>query len=126
MNAMGADTQCTQALSTTVASFKQALPDVPDEFWVEFESKSSADEILEMSTAVYKKYLSTEDAHGLTTFFSTPLGKKYVAMLPAIQAELQKVGVEWGRSLGERVERDLQGSGIPLNADDGSGDDSEN
>jgi hypothetical protein len=97
-----------QVLTQVLGSMKQAMPNVPEKFWTDFQAQVKPDELIEMIVPVYDKNLSHEDVKTLIQFYDSPTGKRFVAALPAITAESMQVGGEWGRALGQRVVQQLQ------------------
>jgi hypothetical protein len=97
-----------QMLARLVGSFKQAVPSVPAKFWDDFVKQVKADELVGQIVPVYDKYLTHEEVKALIAFYESPVGKKYIQVLPQITQESMTVGEAWGRQLGERAARQLQ------------------
>jgi len=53
---------------------------------------------------IYDKYFTLEDLKGLVQFYSTPLGRKAIAVLPQLTQEAMAVGQSWGEGLGPVIE----------------------
>jgi uncharacterized protein len=52
---------------------------------------------------IYDKYFTNEEINGLIQFYESPVGKKAIAVLPAITQEGMKRGMELGSTVGEKV-----------------------
>ena len=48
---------------------------------------------------VYAKHFTQDEIKGLIAFYSTPLGKKSIAAMPAVMNECMQVGQAWGKDL---------------------------
>ncbi|HLV95891.1 MAG TPA: DUF2059 domain-containing protein [Candidatus Acidoferrales bacterium] len=73
-----------------------------DLFFEKFRSKFDTKRLLDFAVARYDENFSDEEIKGLLEFYQTPLGRKVVAVLPQMTAELQ----EDGRKLGQDIGRD--------------------
>lgn len=73
----------------------------------------------ELSYPIYDKYLTTNDIAELIAFYKTDLGKKTIAVMPAISHEATIAGQEWGKSLGpiiqQRIMTRFENEGIEFN-----------
>ena len=90
---------------------KQAIPDVPEEFWTKFMAKVDASELTELIVPIYAKYFTHDEVKQLLAFYQTPLGQKMIANQPAIMQESMEAGQKWGGQLGARVARELEAEG---------------
>lgn len=94
--------------------FKKSKTEVPDEFWQEMEqemSKTSLDDLVELTAPIYAKHLSKEDLTKIIEFYQTPVGKKFAEKTPLITQESMQAGQEWGRELGEKIVKKLEEKG---------------
>eukprot|EP00300_Choanocystis_sp_HF-7_P031639 c41172_g1_i1.p1 GENE.c41172_g1_i1~~c41172_g1_i1.p1 ORF type:complete len:154 (+),score=38.16 c41172_g1_i1:42-464(+) len=96
-----------QMLEGMIVNFKAMIPDVPDVFWAEVAQKSSVHELVEMLLPVYMEHFTEEDIHAIVSFYASPVGAKYIRAQPAIQTASTRIGEQWGRAIGERVDREL-------------------
>jgi len=73
----------------------------------------------ELSYPIYNKYLTMDDIAELIAFYKTDLGKKTIAVMPAISQEATIAGQEWGKSLGpiiqQRIMTRFEEEGIEFN-----------
>ena len=73
-----------------------------DLFAEKFKSKADAKLLVDSTVQIYDKFLSDEDIKGLIQFYSTPLGKKMVGVLPQLSTEAQTVASQWGQNIGQQ------------------------
>jgi hypothetical protein len=69
-------------------------------FFEKFESKLDINVMVDLSIPVYDKYLSDADIRGMIDFYSTPLGKRMVQVLPQLMRECAERGRTWGEGVG--------------------------
>lgn len=80
--------------------YRQKLIDL---FSEKFRSAANPQELLDQTTQIYDKYLSLEDVQGLIHFYSTPLGRKTLTVLPQVTLEVQRQSTKWGENLGRQT-----------------------
>jgi hypothetical protein len=56
-----------------------------------------------MYIELYDKYFTNDEIKGLIQFYESPVGKKAIAVLPAIAQESMKRGMEVGSTVGEKA-----------------------
>lgn len=94
---------------------KQAMPQVPEEFWRLFvaKAKAGADSLTLLIAPVYTDAFTEQELRGLLEFYSTPLGQRLIKLQPRIMTQSAKIGQQWGAALGMSVAQELQGRGQP-------------
>lgn len=107
MNLTGAANLGVQAADQMIASMKGAMPTVPDKFWTEFRKEINADELVNLIIPVYDKHLTQGELKELIKFYETPVGKKMIAVMPAITAESIQIGQQWGMEVARRAKAKL-------------------
>ncbi|MBN2348805.1 MAG: DUF2059 domain-containing protein [Bacteroidales bacterium] len=111
----GTEASFETAISQMFQMYKQQQTDVPADIWDEFEQeflRTSLDDLVEMFTPVYKKYLTIEDLKQIIKFYQTPAGKKYAEKTPLIMQESMEVGQQWGMKVGEKFQKKLEERGF--------------
>lgn len=95
---------------------KAAMPQIPDEFWEEFEKRMAADldRFVEMIIPIYDRHFTTEQLNELIAFYETPIGRHTVEVLPRIAEESAAAGQEWGVVLAAEVAQDLAARGVVI------------
>jgi uncharacterized protein len=72
-------------------------------FFEKLHSKADSQTLIALVIPVYDKYLSDEEIKGMIQFYSTPLGKKMVEVLPKLTAESTEAGQKWGQEIGRQT-----------------------
>jgi hypothetical protein len=101
-----------QAVQNMIASYKQNLPSVPEEFWNEFMKEVNTDVLTSMVIPIYDKYYSLEELNAIIAFYQTPIGKKVISTLPQIMQESMQAGQSWGKEVGEKAFNKLKEQGF--------------
>jgi hypothetical protein len=102
----------TQMTGQMIGQYRKALPQVPQEFWDEFEKELDAKEIIDLMIPVYDKHLSLEDLKAVNAFYATPAGKRFAQAMPVMSAEGFEVGRKWGEAKGRLVVQRLNEKGL--------------
>lgn len=92
-------------------SYRQGLPQVPDEFWAGFAKKIKTEDLVDMLVPVYDRHLSHSEVVSLIGFFEGPVGKKLISVQPSIMKESMQIGQQWGEKIGNEVTAELQKKG---------------
>jgi len=75
-------------------------------------------ELYEKLAVLYARRLPLEDMRELTRFYTSPVGTRFITMMPELTAEAMQIGQVWGegigRELGEAAQRELKKRGIDL------------
>ena len=107
-------------------NLKEARPDLSDRIIkiIKEESKATiseairSDEFAAKLAPIYGKYFSESEIEELVKFYSSPLGKRVIAVTPQLTKESMAVGEEWQKTLNEdirlRVERRLLRENLQL------------
>lgn len=69
-------------------------------FMEKFHTKVNADSLMDVSIPIYAQYLSDDEVKQLIQFFQTPLGQKWISVLPQVQAGVQPKARAWGERMG--------------------------
>lgn len=102
------------AIIQMIEMYKQQSPQTDAALWDGLQNEflgTSIDDLVEMLVPVYQKHMTIEDLKGMIAFYTTPLGKKFVASTPAIMSESMLVGQMWGQKLGESFTKRLEERG---------------
>ena len=112
MNLTGGGDVGTQVVEQMLEAFKQSNPDIPESFWTEFMKEDvNANQLIELNVPIYDKYLSHEDIKGIIAFYESPVGKKFIEVLPKIVEESYAAGQQWGYGIGTKLRNRLQEKG---------------
>ncbi|HWR13619.1 MAG TPA: DUF2059 domain-containing protein [Terriglobales bacterium] len=70
-------------------------------FFQKFHERRDPQVLIDMAVPAYDKYFTEDEIKGLVAFYESPLGKKAVGTLPKLTGEMQQMGGEWGRKMGQ-------------------------
>ena len=76
-------------------------------FVADYHKKFNADEVTNQLAGIYDKHFSDEEIKGLLQFYSSPLGRKFAAESPKIQAEIEAANQKVSTRVAADVLRDL-------------------
>jgi hypothetical protein len=71
-------------------------------FFQKYHQKRDPNKIIDMAVPAYDKYFSDDEIKGLIQFYSTPVGKKALTVMPQLMGELQNAGSNYGQELGRQ------------------------
>ncbi|MBT5471959.1 MAG: DUF2059 domain-containing protein [Nitrospina sp.] len=80
------------------------FPEVPDEFWKEFNQligESEMDDLVQRILPVYEKHMSHETVKKLIEMFETPFWQEWKEKMPQISREAGIIGSEWGKDISQ-------------------------
>jgi hypothetical protein len=89
---------------------RRADPQTAPEFWDAAQRRLTDDDaLLAVWTPAYVHHFPDSDIQDLTAFFRSPLGKRYVKALPAIQKESVAAAAALGKQAARRAIREVLG-----------------
>lgn len=97
-----------QVLSQFIDHFKQAYPNVPERFWVDFLKEVNAEDLISKIVPIYDKYYTENDIDEMIKFYKSPVGIKMTNNLQNIFVESQESGRKWGTEIAEKVIKKLE------------------
>jgi uncharacterized protein len=68
-----------------------------DEFSEKFRARFNGDDIVNAVIPIYARYFSLAEIQGLVQFYESPLGHRFVTVLPQLSQESQTVGIKIGQ-----------------------------
>lgn len=118
MDLTGANNLGEQLMTAGMEQFRASVidsqPDNPrakqfvDAFEAGFQKHFDAKSLNETEIPIYDKYLTAEDLKGLLEYYSSPLGKRMLKVLPEIAQESQAVGFSLGQKAAQQTMEDLK------------------
>jgi uncharacterized protein len=105
----------TQVVQQMIGQYRQMMPQVPDEFWTDFQKQMQPQDLIDLIVPIYSRHFSDDDIKQLIAFYDSPIGKKLVLEQPLIARESFDAGQQWGRKIGAKVMQGLRDKGY-LNA----------
>ena len=73
-----------------------------------FQKRFDAKSLSETEIPIYDKYLTAEDLKGLLEYYSSPLGRRMLKVLPEIAQESQAAGFSLGQKAAQQTMEDLK------------------
>jgi hypothetical protein len=84
--------------------------DLPPSFWQNARERLTNEaDLLELWTPAYAHHLPEVDVRGITDFYRSPVGTRYVAALPAIQQESVEAATQLANNAARRAIREVLG-----------------
>ena len=74
-----------------------------DLFLAKFKEKFDTKLMIDVAVPIYDKYFTKAEIENLTQFYSTPLGKKVISVLPQVMSESQSAGIKLGEKYGQEA-----------------------
>jgi len=118
MDLTGANSLGEQLMSAGMEQFRASVldsqPDNPrakqfvDAFVAGFQKHFDATALTQTEIPIYDKYLTAEDLKGLLEYYSSPLGRRMLKILPEIAQESQAVGFSLGQKAAQQTMEDLK------------------
>jgi len=118
MDLTGANTLGEQLMNAGMEQFRSSVldsqPDNPrakqfvDAFVAGFQKRFDAKSLSEAQIPIYDKYLAAEDLQGLLEYYSSPLGRRMLKVLPQIAQESQAAGFSLGKKAAQQTMDDLK------------------
>lgn len=107
----GVDDIASQIIQGTVAPVRQAMPQVPVEWWEGFTDGIDAGGFLDRVVPIHDKVLTDPELDALLEFYRTPEGQSVLTKLPMIGQESMMAGRMWGRELADELIEKLEAAG---------------
>lgn len=103
-----------QMMEGMIGPMREAVPDVPAEWWDRFLEKADAESINDLVVPIYDKHLTDEELDKMLEFYRSPVGRSIVKKMPAILQESMAVGQAWGVGIMEEILEELKQAGYEL------------
>jgi len=118
MDLTGANSLGEQLMAAGMEQFRASVldsqPDNPrakqfvDAFVAGFQKHFDATALTQTEIPIYDKYLTAEDLKDLLEYYSSPLGKRMLKVLPEIAQESQAAGFSLGQQAAQQTMEDLK------------------
>ncbi len=99
-------------MGTTLDRLRQAPQQIelPPTFWDDVRNRLlNEDDLLRLWMPAYAREFTDEEIRGLLDFYRSPVGVRYVAALPSIEAESLAAGGQLGHDAAKRAVREVYG-----------------
>ncbi len=84
------------------AEIKEAFRAIPEKF------AQRKQDLLDQTAAIYADKLNTDELNEIVKFYKTPVGAKFVQLLPELGQQSMQVGQAWSRKLGQEIDQDVR------------------
>ncbi len=71
-------------------------------------ARATGDDLMKIVIPIYDRHLSHEDIKGLIQFYESPLGQRYIKVLPTMMQESSTASSQWGQQIAMEVLQELQ------------------
>ena len=96
IKAFGDDKQVEIYLDQMMSQYQGMLQNVPEEYWKKLRENFKTSELLEQYALVYDTFFTHDDIKELIKFFESPIGQKYVKLMPLLINEIYNAEENWG------------------------------
>lgn len=94
------------------AEIKEAFARMPEKF------SARKQELIDQIAVFYAERFTAEELNGVSAFFGSPLGQKFISQQAVLAQQSMVLGNAWGQKIGQQLEqeirKDLQARGIQL------------
>jgi uncharacterized protein len=77
--------------------------EIADAFVQKMVSHANLEELIERLIPVYDQHLTDDEIQGLIQFYQTPLGQRYVQVMPDMMKQSYAVSAQWGQEIAKQV-----------------------
>ena len=104
------------SIEVSLPAQRAANPAIPAIFWDRIleTAKAQRGQLLDILVPVYAQNFELPDLEGLLAFYRSPLGRRLIALQPAILRDSAQIGQKWGAQLGATVSEQLAKEGVQL------------
>lgn len=100
-----------QTMQQLLVSMRQAMPQVPEEFWQEFMAKANPERIADLIVPIYMKHFTDTEIDAMLAFYKSDAGQSVVRKLPVVTQESILAGQEWGQAMAGEIVQELKVKG---------------
>jgi uncharacterized protein len=93
------------AIRANLPAQRQAMPQVPAEFWTRFEARIERDapQLVDSIAVLYARTFTQTELEALVAFYASPVGRRFRAAQPTLVSESSAIGQRWGAKIGAEV-----------------------
>jgi uncharacterized protein len=97
-----------QVRTQFVHDARQIYATVPQTAIMDFGNRIKADDFYALMVPIYARHFSHEEINQLIAFYESPVGRKLIASLPAMNVEAQDATAQWTRELTQQLVQELR------------------
>jgi len=105
LEASGAAQSMISAMRAQIPAQKQAMPQLPPEFWDRIEERMVHDtpELVDSIAVLYATSFTIQELRQLVAFYESPVGRRLAEVQPALVTQSSAIGQRWGMRIGAAV-----------------------
>jgi len=77
-------------------------------FFEKFQAKMKSGDLLEQMIPIYDKYFTGADLQGLIQFYQSPLGQRFLQVMPQVSGETIAIGMQWGQKISREIWAEME------------------
>jgi uncharacterized protein len=108
ISAMGTEETLKRLLPQMLDQMRQALPNVPENYWRSFQTNFNFGELEGIYIPIYEKYFTDDEIKEMTRYYESPLGKKFVSTMPKATEEAMAEVSVWSKELADRIRKQVE------------------
>ena len=110
LDASGSVDAMVAAMRANLPAQRAATPQLPDEFWTQFEARIVKDvpQLVDSIAVVYARNFTLQELDALTAFYQGPVGRRLRAVQPTLITESSAIGQRWGMRIGAEIGASLR------------------
>ncbi len=104
------------AIETNLPAQRAASPGIPAVFWERLvaAARTQRGDLIEALVPIYARNFELSELEGLLAFYRSPLGRRLLAIQPALMRDSAQAGQVWGMQLGMAIGEQLGKEGVVL------------
>lgn len=103
-----------QTLEQLLGPMREALPQVPEEFWQDFMVKAKPERMVDLVVPIYMEHFTDEEIDAMLVFYKSEAGQSVIRKLPIVTQESILAGQQWGQEIGFEIIEELKAKGYNL------------
>lgn len=111
LSVTGSDTMALDILNEVLVSFKTSNPGIPAEFWENVLAEVKNVDLTSQFIPIYQQHLTHTDVIELCKFYESPVGQKYISVLPAISKDSMKISQQFAQGIVQIVKKKMDAKG---------------
>jgi hypothetical protein len=77
-------------------------------FFEKIQAKMKTGDLLEQMIPIYDKYFTEADLQGVIQFYQSPLGQRFLQVMPQISGESMAIGIQWGQKISREIWAEME------------------
>ena len=108
------DQMAAQMVAQTRSELTKTIPQgtrgqqIADAYFQKLQARLRGEEVIELIIPIYNKYFAKEDIEALIQFYQSPLGQRFLQVMPQIASESLSLGMRWGQRIFEEIQKEME------------------